>query len=462
MAIVAGIVAALLVVLALMATATPGTRADSQALEQKPNVIFIVTDDQRRRGTLSVMPKTVRWFVRGGTNFNNAFATTPLCCPARSSIFSGRYAHNHGVHLNDGPGRLDLRYTVQSYLDQAGYRTALFGSKFLNYWPETDAPPSFDVWATTGGGYQPFVVNEQGVMRYVRDGYSTDYLADRAVEFIQQQESDDARPWFLYVAPKAPHLPATPAPRHANAAVRTFVAHGSYFEQDRSDKPPFVRDFAADPQQTQDERTAQLRSLMAVDELVDRLLSKIREAGEDSRTLTIYLSDNGNLWGEHGLRFKEWPYRESVQIPLMVRWPGRVAAGAVDRRLVANIDLAATAVHAAGLSPQIPMDGISLLDASAVRQRILAEGWARPGASMQTWASTISTSDQYIEYYGADGSTSFREYYNRASDFWQLTNMLGDGDPANDPPLGERSAQLGRDRICQGRGELAPIYPPCP
>src|SRR5687768_1055980 len=103
----AGIVAAaFIVVLALMATATPGTGAESQALEQKPNVIFIVTDDQRRKGTLSVMPKTVRWFVRGGTDFSNAFATTPLCCPARASIFSGRYAHNHGVQVNDGPGRL--------------------------------------------------------------------------------------------------------------------------------------------------------------------------------------------------------------------------------------------------------------------------------------------------------------------------------------------------------------------
>ncbi|HWL65744.1 MAG TPA: sulfatase-like hydrolase/transferase, partial [Actinomycetota bacterium] len=67
---------------------------------EHPNVLVIVTDDQRARGTLAVMPSVRRWFVREGTVFENAFTTTPLCCPARASLFTGRYVHNHGVRHN--------------------------------------------------------------------------------------------------------------------------------------------------------------------------------------------------------------------------------------------------------------------------------------------------------------------------------------------------------------------------
>ena len=96
-----------------------------------PNIVIFVTDDQR--DGLEAMPKTVAWLGKGGTRYANAFATTPLCCPSRASIFSGRYAHNHGVTSNSDPRDLNQQTTMQYYLDRAGYRTGIFG-KYMNSW----------------------------------------------------------------------------------------------------------------------------------------------------------------------------------------------------------------------------------------------------------------------------------------------------------------------------------------
>jgi arylsulfatase A-like enzyme len=433
-------------------------------LKKKPNVLFIVTDDQRAEETMDVMPATRRWFGAGGTRFQNAFTTTPMCCPARASILSGRYAHNHGVLLNLGSGDLDQRYALQSYLQRAGYRTGIVG-KFLNNVPWDVTPPYFDRWVINlGARYVTFWSNDQGNLG-LREQYLTDYVADKAVEFIRGQEVDDKRPWFLYVAPIAPHDPATPADRHANAPVPQFTPFPSYFEEDRTDKPPHVQAFVAQPGDVQTERETQLRSLMAVDELVDRVLNEMRNTSEERRTLAFFLSDNGYLWGDHGLRWKAHPY--AIRVPLFMRWPARVGPGAVDTRLVTNIDIAPTVLEAARLKPELPMDGFSLLDRRRSRSRVLTEYWAAQGSFQPpgTWASILTPSYHYIEHYGTGPVTlppTSREYYDMRTDPWRLTNLLGDASTSNDPPLGPLSSQLAQDRNCAGRVQLEPDRPACP
>ena len=108
-----------------------------------------MTDDQRADGTMDVMPKTRQWFEDGGVRFSRAFATTPLCCPSRASVFSGRYTHNHGVFTNDMATALDQRFTIQAYLKAVGYKTGIFG-KYFNAWNLFQNPPSFDDWAWHG------------------------------------------------------------------------------------------------------------------------------------------------------------------------------------------------------------------------------------------------------------------------------------------------------------------------
>src|ERR687892_2760462 len=96
-----------------------------------PNVLIILTDDQRAMDTMEHMPETLEWFGQGGTTFTEGFVTTPLCCPSRAAIMTGRFNHNNNVRTNNDQTLLDHGSTIQRYLSDAGYRTALAG-KFLN------------------------------------------------------------------------------------------------------------------------------------------------------------------------------------------------------------------------------------------------------------------------------------------------------------------------------------------
>jgi arylsulfatase A-like enzyme len=435
----------------------------------RPNVVIFVTDDQRADGTLDAMPQTRSWFEQGGIRFANAFATTPLCCPGRASIFTGQYAHNHGIRTNGGWDliqRLDQRSTLQRYLKEAGYRTALVGKYFYS-WNHSVPPPYVDDWALTAGGYHNayFTVNGQG--RHVP--YSTDFTAEHAVSLLQQYEANDAQPWFMYVGTNAPHLVTEPEAAYAQAPVGDWAGNPAVFEQDRTDKPSWVRTFNplfgdtfADVLEA---RRGQLRTLMSVDDLVDSVLEKVQGLGEGGDTLAFFLSDNGQMWGEHGLGIeKRFPYTQSVQIPLLMRWPGQAAAGATDNRLVANVDVFPTVLDATGLSPAHPVDGVSLL-APGARSRMLLEYWRSPDGGPPGWASIRTPTHQYIEWYADDGLTrTFREYYDLVGDPWQLQNLLADGDPSNDPNVEALSSQLALDRACVGKAcsFIGPSPPPPP
>jgi arylsulfatase A-like enzyme len=418
----------------------------------RPNVLIIVTDDQRTE-TLDEMPRTLAWMGRGGIRFTNAFATTPYCCPSRASIFTGQFVHNHGItHTMEGdPGRLDQRSTLQFHLRRAGYRTAIFG-KYLNKWPLRRDPPWFDDWAVFSkgipGGYSGGRWNVDGRVRNVRQ-YSTTFIRQRTMRFLRASEVTDERPWFLYLAPFAPHWPSIPEAKYRNSAVTAWNGNPAISEKDRRDKPMFVRKWKKDLEEGTNIRLRQVRTLMSVDDLVDGILELMDRLGEGQNTLAFFLSDNGLLWGEHGMTRKLVPYTPSVSIPLLMRWPARTAGGLEDGRLAANIDIAPTVMEAARLDPDpdAPMDGRSLLAAPG-RDRLLLEFWATDYAP--TWASLRTEGYQYIEYYDRKGSVQFREYYDLRWDPWQLENLLRDGVRGNEPDVGKMTAQLYRDRSCRG------------
>ena len=485
------------------------TDEQASAANTRPNVLFVVTDDQRADQTVlpEVMPHTLARLGDPGTTFSNAFATTPLCCPARSSIFSGKYAHNHGVVNNAFTGNLAHSETLQAYLeDRAGYRTGIFG-KFLNDWNLQVDPPIWDEWAVLNSDYCPFMVREGPVRkRYPPvnpDGtrqtgecnvdalggsagispYSTDYVADKAVQFINDADTrDDAQPWFLYVAPFAPHGTVKPAARHRNAPLPVFNPSAATFEADMSDKPSwnqFTTEAATfgtnDPEDSYNTREGarklQLRSLMAVDDAVESLFQALEAQGEQD-TLVVFVSDNGWMWGEHRLAHKAQPYTESIQVPLMARYPPLTIPGATDDRLAANIDLMPTALDVAGLELEpndSKPDGVSLLQNSNLRDRMHTEQKDHWAGTSRDWASTRTLDYQYIEYYDEDGvAIVFREYYDLrpGKDPIQNENLYGgDGIPGTGDdsdtnfPLKapeELSAQLRRDRLCVGSDQCPP------
>ena len=421
-----------------------------------PNVLIIVTDDQR--GGLEAMPALRRRFIQGGRRYPNFFATTPQCCPSRASILTGKYTHNHGVNNNDASQNLDPRTTLQYYLQRAGYRTALFG-KLLNNWDHRLSPPYFNKWAIFDKGpgqpenpYFDAKYNVDGDTKII-DGYTTDVLGRLAATFIRQSDSNrDGRPWMAYVAPTAPHSPYLAERRYEDDRFGSWKGNPAVDEKDRSDKPAFVQSRNATLAGGARRRTDQLRTLRSVDDMIVKLLRTLRATGERN-TLAIFVSDNGMLWGEHGLLTKNIPYQQSVNVPLMVRWPGRIERHSADRRLTGNVDITPTVLDAAGLSPRgAQFDGKSLLDDTWTRDRILLEffGPALSGA-IPEWAATRTHEHQYTEYYDENGDVTFREYYDLVNDPWELENHYEDDDPLNDPTLVEEQAmhdQLAADRGC--------------
>ncbi|MGH2685306.1 MAG: sulfatase-like hydrolase/transferase, partial [Actinomycetota bacterium] len=398
--------------------------------------------------TMDYMPRTREWFGAGGTTYANAFATTPLCCPARAGIMSGRFSHNNGVINNATAHSLAQGATIQAYLQDAGYRTALVG-KYLNGWGVREEPPHFDdylVLNPNGESYYGNNYNDNGISETNPD-YSTDVIRDRAVDLIQSDFGGvDHDPWLMFVTPFAPHGPWEPAARHLNVDVGSWAGNPAVFERDKRDKPQHVRRARRDLASVQHVRQGMLRTLLAVDEMVDEIFQTIEAEGEED-TLAFFASDNGFHWAEHGLATKNYPYTESIRVPMMARWPGHIPAGQTDQRLVANIDIPATVLDATGIPPDpaFPLDGRSLLD-PASRSKMLTEGWTGTGG----WASIRTPQYQFIELYDEGGGIRFREYYDLRRDPWQLRNLFGDRRGRNDPFVRPLRRDLAAARACAG------------
>lgn len=314
--------------------------------EQLPNVLIFITDDQRA-GTLDALPSVRHYFRQQGVVFPNAYATTPICCPSRATIMSGRYAHNHGVKYFQ-PYELDQRSTLQRHLAAAGYRTGFFG-KYLNGWSLPDDPPFFDQWAvfpqSTPLTYWGGRWNTDGVVRAIQS-YSTHYVGRRIERFLASQERDqDGSPWLLYVSVPAPHLPFVGEPRHKEASVPAWKPNPAIFD-DISDKPGYVakrETRRCDLECGRRTRRAQYLALRPVDDLIRRVFGELKRLGESRDTLSFFTSDNGVHWGEFGLAGKRYPYRGSARVPLLMRWP-RHLQPRVDGRLAANLDIGKSVV----------------------------------------------------------------------------------------------------------------------
>jgi arylsulfatase A-like enzyme len=445
--VVAGVALGVVAVAAARGTGRAGDRA---AQRPRPNVLVIVTDDARAE-TLAAMPKTRRWIGDAGVTFTNGFAPTPSCCPSRASIFSGRYVHNHGVLRQQLAGHLDQSTTLASYLKDAGYHTAMAG-KFLNRWPLKTPPPAYDRFALANGGYYDQVWAVDGAVRRVPT-YSTTFIGDQALADLDSFERDDATPWFAYLATFAPHDPRVPEPKYAKATFPELDKVGPSTVPPVTGKPRYLAGRASvSLAEAARVRTGQLRTLLSVDDLVDRVMRRLSDAGELDNTLVFFLSDNGYAWGEHRHVGKFVPYTESIKVPFVVRWPGHLAAGTVDDRMVATIDIKPTVLAAAGipLRDGDVVDGRSLLDGGR-RERLLAEYWLdqanAPG--IRDWAALRTPAWQYIEDYDQPGGATFREFYDLTSDPGMERNLLADHDPANDPPAGIQ-AELAAARTCKG------------
>ena len=354
----------------------PGPSADPTILNHdRPNVVLIVTDDQRP-DTLAYMPAVQRLLVGLGTRYTRAMVPTSLCCPSRASILTGLYAHSTKVFGNGDVG--GPRYggwrrfhragmesrTLAVALKNVGYRTALIG-KYLNYFGAYAepgyVPPGWDTFTTplsNHGAYYTYRLNDGTYHGSDPEDYSTDVFAAKATEFIRSTPAD--QPLFLLFTPFGPHAPYVPAPRHDGVLDGVLPPYTpATLHQKLSRMPRWMRERQHFTQEDVDlTRQKQIESLLSIDEAVQAIHDSLQETGRDRDTLFIFMSDNGYFWGEHRIIGKDAPYKDAIAIPMVARWDGHVAAGATDGRIVLNVDVAGTVSLAAGAS--MSTEGMSM------------------------------------------------------------------------------------------------------
>jgi arylsulfatase A-like enzyme len=413
-----------------------GAGAPSGVAGGSRNVVLIVADDQPER-SLATMPLVQSELVARGVTFTNAVVSNPLCCPSRATILTGRYAHATKVWRNYPPFGGWSRFvpwesrTVAVRLDDAGYTTAFLGKYLNGYGLEGDppVPPGWDRWfafvPSGAASYYDYALNVDGAL--VQRGhepadYSTDVLAEEAERILRSVQE----PFFLVVAPFAPHTPFEPPPRYADAPV-AFVPGPAYNESDMRDKPRWARSL---PQvDATGQAVGQMRSLLAVDDLVGRVVRVLEEQNRLAGTTVIYTSDNGIAWGDHRWLWKSAPWEESIGVPLVVRADGLARPGQ-NTELVANTDLAPTIAELAGLPPS-PTDGLSLVPLlrgerpRTWRRFVTLESVSlrishSPHVRIPSYCGLRARDYVYVQYAPGD-----EELYDLRADPWQLSNRAG-------------------------------------
>lgn len=465
---------------------SPPPPACSPSPGARPNFVVLLTDDQER--ALADRMTTMQALIGdAGMEFEQAFVTTPLCCPSRASILTGRYAHNHGVLSNtlergSHSGFRDSgseANTLGTRLRAAGYTTAYIGKYVNGYpgdqWPQSApvaVPPGWNEWfapvdtfpATIPYSQFNYVMIDNGTPRNFGTA-AADYFGDvvtaRATEFIGR----NCGPFFALVGYVSPHHPGTPAPRHASFEVTLPARSPSFNEVDVSDKPRWLQANPLLSDATIAEYDAlqknRIRSLLAVDESIAAIVDTLSTRGLLDNTYLVFTSDNGLRLGEHRVPFgKDAPYEEDLGVPMFWRGPG-IPAGSTTSALALNVDIAPTILELAGISvtPE-EIDGRSLVPlfsntAAPWRRDFMFEHFSnvegnipRSGANPYglEYAGLRDANSTYVEYaYGT--SDDAREFYDLIADPFQLDNRYALLDA---PVRAELAARLAARRSCVG------------
>jgi arylsulfatase A-like enzyme len=440
--------------------------------QAKPNIVMIVADDLDM-ASIAYMPKLQAFMANVGMTFPQSFTVAPVCCPSRATMLRGQYTHNHRVWTNGRGNNTcfdDFRAagletsTVATWLRGAGYRTALLG-KYLNRYPanrgvldDSYVPPSWDYWFAifnseynSDAYFEYFANNNKKLEKYGKksEEYSTDVLTAKAVEFIKGNAEAGGKPFLLWVATTAPHANPVPAPRHENAhADKRAPRSPNFNEGDLSDKPRWYRDNMpllsnTDVNDVDWLFRKRLETLQSVDDMVEKVIQALADAGTLGNSYLFFTSDNGFLAGNH--RFpsgKEAPYEESIKIPLIVRGPG-VAAGVRSALPVANMDLAPTFAELAQAQAPAFVDGRSLVPlfasgAGSWRQDLLIEHQPVDSGGIPTWFAVHNNREVFVDYQ----ATSEEEYYDLEADPFQLESKHRALDPQRKRELKARISQL--------------------
>lgn len=344
----------------MFAGSMAGAALAAQTSPRKPNILIFLVDDM---GLGDIGPYGVRdtktphldKLASAGVRFTDSYSNGPVCTPTRCALMTGRYQQRYGLEWALVPAQRDLglpstEATLPRLLKDAGYRTGMFGKWHLGTKPE-HAPNAHgfeEFFGILGGNVDHYTHKNingapdlyEGTELVAKDGYLTELLTERAVGYLDRHARERAsQPFLLYVAYNAVHWPFQP-PGRPDARTRETWMTGS--------------------------RADYIRMVESIDTSVGQILGALDKHKMTGDTLVIFTNDNG---GERFSRnspafhHKGTLWEGGIRVPAMLRWPGHIPGGAVSREPVITMDLAATALAAAGARARSdrPLEGIDLV-----------------------------------------------------------------------------------------------------
>ena len=489
--------------------AAAGLSACSDAVEQeRPNIIFIMTDDHATQamscygGNLIETPNMDR-IADEGMRFDNCYATNALSGPSRACILTGKFSHRNG--FTDNASTFDgSQLTFPKVMRENGYATGVVGK-----WHLISKPQGFDHWSillgqNEQGNYYKPVFYENGTV-VNEDGYVTDVITDKAIEFID--EVHDEKPFMLMLHHKAPHRNWMPAPRHLGIFNDTVFPEPETLFDDYEGRGEAARSQDMNIENTLDDewdlklltreeilagdnrlhdvyirmpeevqhkwdsvyapRIAEYRSgklqgdelvrwkyqqymrdylatAMSVDESIGRVMEYLEEIGELDNTVIVYTSDQGFFLGEHGWFDKRFMYEECLRMPFVIRYPKMIKAGSTSKAICMNVDFGPTFLDLAGIEVPSEMQGRSFRKVLEKKGRIPA-GW-REAAYYHYYEYPAEHSVK--RHYGIRTSDCKLIHFYNDIDQWEMYDMKADPQEMrnvyDDPAYAGKRAQMHR------------------
>ncbi len=383
--------------------------AGASAADAPPNILFIFTDDHSANAMscygskINQTPNLDR-IAKEGMRFNNCLVTNAICGPSRAVILTGKHSHINGFRMNVGGNFDGSQQTFPKLLQKAGYQTAIVGK-----WHLTSEPQGFDYYETLydqGPYYNP-PMNRNGE-RIKHTDYTTEIITDLSLKWLEESR-DKSKPFMLMFQHKAPHREWQPGPKYYSmyndvkipepenlfddyegrskaAKQQDMTIEKTLTQLDLKLVPPqnltpeqLTAWKAAYEPQNEEFRKANLkgkdlvrwkyqryikdylRCVAAVDDNVGRVLEYLDKTGLSKNTVVMYSSDQGFFLGEHGWFDKRFMYEETLKMPFLVRWPGKIRPGSTCDALVSNLDFAETFLDIAGIKAPADMQGTSLV-----------------------------------------------------------------------------------------------------
>ncbi|KAF9889507.1 hypothetical protein FE257_007217 [Aspergillus nanangensis] len=442
-----------------------------------PNFLFILTDDQDLQlNSPAYTPKILNRIKEKGVDFTNHFVTTALCCPSRVSLWTGKQAHNTNVTDVSPPWGGYPKFVAQGFnedwfpvwMQNAGYDTYYTGKMMNAHSVDTYNSPfikgfngsDFLLDPYTYSYYNSTYQRNHDEPKSYAGQYTTDVITEKGLGFLNDALEGD-RPFFLTVAPIAPHSNIDPAvsmsdgptimeapisaPRHEHLFKDVKVPRTANFNPANRTGVSWVNNLALQNQTVVDYEDhfyrQRLRALQSVDEMVDRLIDRLEESGEIDNTYIIYSADNGFHIGQHRMPpGKATGYEEDIRVPFFIRGPGIPEGKSIDS-VTTHIDLAPTFFELAGIPLRKDFDGtpmaIAHKSASIKHEHVAVEFWgtavlegiyARLGPDGATHAPNNSYKSARIlghgyNLYYAVWCTGEHELYDLSTDPYQINNI---------------------------------------